>query len=102
MHFPAKHPTFPDGVHPTQLYEAAANLAFCAALSWFYPRRKFDGQVFWIYAILYAVMRFSIEFIRGDNPRQWPGHLTNSQVTALLWLVAAAIFLWRLPRTRKA
>ena len=31
-----------------------------------------------------------------------PECLTNSQVTALLWLVAAAIFLWRLPRTRKA
>ena len=101
-HFPANHPTYPYGVYPTQFMEAAANLLFCAFLSWFYPRRKFDGQVFWIYAILYAVMRFSIEFIRGDNPRQWPGHLTNSQVTAILWLVAAAVFLWKLPKKRIA
>ena len=76
------------------------NFAFFAALSLFYPRRKFDGQMFWVYVILYAVTRFSLEFIRGDNPRIWPGHLTNSQVIAIVWLTAAVIFLWRLPRTR--
>jgi len=101
VHFSADHPTHGEAVHPTQLYEVIGNLIFFAVLTWFYPRRKFDGQVFWLYAVLYALMRFSIEFIRGDNPRHWPGHLTNSQVTALLWLAAAALFLWRLSRKQR-
>jgi len=102
VHFPSAHPTAPEAVHPVQLYEAAVNFVFFAALSWFFPRRKFDGHVFWVYVILYAVSRFSLEFIRGDNPRLWPGHLTNSQVIAIVWLAAAVIFLWRLPRKRSA
>ena len=100
--FPATHPTAGVPVHPTELYEVAGNLLMFSVLWWFYPRRKFDGQVFWLYVILYAVMRFSIEILRGDNPRIWPGHMTNSQVIAMLWLTTAVLFLWRMPRTRRA
>ncbi len=32
---------------------------------WMLKRRKFDGQVFGAYLVLYGVARFFLEFLRG-------------------------------------
>ncbi|MBQ7463238.1 MAG: prolipoprotein diacylglyceryl transferase [Lachnospiraceae bacterium] len=54
-------------VHPTFLYEGLWNLAVLAAL-WFYsPKKKFNGQIFCLYIALYGVGRFWIEYIRTDR-----------------------------------
>ncbi|HEY8430202.1 MAG TPA: prolipoprotein diacylglyceryl transferase family protein [Sandaracinaceae bacterium] len=55
-------------VLPTQLYEALACLAI-AALCMFvvHPRKRFDGQVFVVSMIGYAVVRFVLEFFRDDE-----------------------------------
>ena len=37
-------------------------------LLWLHKRKKFSGQVILTYAILYATVRFLIEFVR-DDPR---------------------------------
>ena len=37
-------------------------------LLWLHKRKKFSGQVILAYAILYATVRFLIEFVR-DDPR---------------------------------
>lgn len=66
IHFPLEHFTQGAGVHPTQIYEAGANLALYAALAWLYRRKGFDGRVFASYLIAYGALRFLIEFIRGD------------------------------------
>ncbi|MDM8541203.1 prolipoprotein diacylglyceryl transferase [Desulfococcaceae bacterium HSG9] len=58
----------PTGVllHPTQLYSSMSNLIIFSIL-WFWRRRKtFDGQVFWIYILLYGIMRSLIEQLRDD------------------------------------
>ena len=55
-------------LHPTQLYEAAAELAILGVLLWTEPRgRPFAGRTFWGYMLLYAVSRFVIEFFRDDD-----------------------------------
>lgn len=84
-------------LHPTQLYEAATNLMLGAALMWFFPRRKFDGQVFWIYVLAYAVLRFFHEFLRAD-PRGFlfGGALSTSQFIAIVGAVIALGMLARL------
>ncbi|MDQ3668308.1 MAG: prolipoprotein diacylglyceryl transferase [Acidobacteriota bacterium] len=58
----------PTGVHlhPTQLYESFAMLIVFFFLLWLHKRRKFDGQVILLYALLYSVIRFAVEFVRGD------------------------------------
>ena len=60
----------PTGVklHPTQLYESFAMLIVFFFLLWLHRRRKFSGQVILAYAIIYATVRFLIEFVR-DDPR---------------------------------
>jgi len=110
VHFPPRvlpsgevvdHDSHGAPVHPTQLYEAAGNLALFAALWWFYPKRKFDGQVFWLYVASYAVWRFVVEFWRGDyGVRFLMGTLKPGQLAAVILLIVAGIFLWKLPRAR--
>lgn len=60
----------PTGVplHPTQLYESFAMLIVFFFLLWLHRRRRFSGQVILAYALLYASIRFAIEFLR-DDPR---------------------------------
>lgn len=85
-----------DGLHryPTQLFSSALNLLLFGILSWYYPRRRFDGQIFAGYLIGYAVYRFVVEFWREN----WVfyGLLSIAQVYSLLILAAGiALYLWR-------
>lgn len=84
-------------LHPTQLYSALGNLAIFAGLLWFYRRKKFDGQVFWMYALSYGAFRFVVEFWRGD-PRGalFGGALSTSQFVAILMVTVALGMLARL------
>lgn len=88
---------------PTMLYEALFCLGLAAALTGLWPRRRFDGQIFWLYVLLYAIWRFGIEFLRGDAER---GTLISSALSPSQWisLVAAALaagMLLRLSRAAK-
>ncbi|HEY6187907.1 MAG TPA: prolipoprotein diacylglyceryl transferase [Pyrinomonadaceae bacterium] len=55
-------------LHPTQLYESAAAFLIFFFLLWLHRRRRFDGQVILFFAVLYGILRFSVEFLR-DDPR---------------------------------
>jgi len=55
-------------LHPTQLYESLAMLIVFFFLLWLHQRKKFSGQVILAYAMIYATVRFLIEFVR-DDPR---------------------------------
>ncbi len=53
-------------LHPTQLYSALSNLMIFGVL-WFWRRRKsVDGQVLWLYILLYGILRSLIELFRDD------------------------------------
>jgi phosphatidylglycerol:prolipoprotein diacylglycerol transferase len=54
-------------IHPTQLYAMLVNLVIFLILWFCYPRKKFNGQIFWSYIFMYSIYRFLIEFIRGDK-----------------------------------
>ena len=84
-------------LHPTQLYEAVTNLLLGAFLIWYFRRKQFDGQIFWLYVLAYAVMRFFHEFLRAD-PRGtlFGGTLTTSQFIAIVGATIALGMLARL------
>jgi phosphatidylglycerol---prolipoprotein diacylglyceryl transferase len=103
IHFPEEHATKGIGVHPTQLYESGLNLLLFMGLSWFYPRKKFDGHVFAIYLIAYAILRAIVEMFRGDYPVQayyW-GFLTPAQLVSLGIFIAGCVLLWALQLPKK-
>ncbi len=84
-------------LHPTQLYEAATNLLLGVFLIWFHRRKQFDGQVFWMYVLVYAVMRFLHEFLRADPRGSLFGDaLSTSQFIAIIGATVALGMLARL------
>jgi phosphatidylglycerol---prolipoprotein diacylglyceryl transferase len=81
-------------VHPTQLYESAAAFgiaAFC--LLYVQGRKRYDGQVFFVFTGLYAALRFLIEFVRSDDRGGLAG-LSTSQWIGLL-LIGIAVWMHR-------
>ncbi len=90
-------------LHPTQLYEVAYELAFFAVLSFVLTRRRRDGDVAWLYAVLYGCGRFVNEFFRADHaPLESFGGLTGFQVMSLALAAFGAIMLVRSrPRPRE-
>lgn len=82
-------------LHPTQLYEAGAELIILILLLTTERRgRPFPGRTVWSYMLLYAVSRFVIEFYRGD-PRGMMGALSTSQfISALLAPLSVAMLVW--------
>ena len=55
-------------VHPTFLYESIWNfIAFLLLISYRKKQIKFDGQIFYMYLILYSIGRFFIEGLRTDS-----------------------------------
>ncbi|HXX71851.1 MAG TPA: prolipoprotein diacylglyceryl transferase [Candidatus Acidoferrum sp.] len=83
-------------LHPTQLYEAAAEFLNFLLLVWLGARQKFPGQIAGAFFMLYGVERAGIEFLRGDPGRTLLFHDTVSlmQLVSVGWVVVGA-FLWR-------
>jgi phosphatidylglycerol:prolipoprotein diacylglycerol transferase len=88
-------------LHPTQLYEAGAELAIFALLLVGERRgHGFAGRTFWSYLLLYALSRFVIEFFRGDPRGTVFDTLSTSQVVSLILApvsIAMLILLSRRP-----
>jgi phosphatidylglycerol:prolipoprotein diacylglycerol transferase len=91
-------------LYPTQLMEAGGEFMNFLLLLFVYPRRKFDGQIFWLYPVFYAVLRFTVEFFRGDTARglYFGGVVSTSQIIAIGMFVVSLVMLWRLGKTAKA
>jgi phosphatidylglycerol:prolipoprotein diacylglycerol transferase len=56
-------------VHPTQLYEAGAELGFFILLTLLRPHKRFHGQLLLIWLAGYPIVRSIIEMFRGDLER---------------------------------
>jgi phosphatidylglycerol:prolipoprotein diacylglycerol transferase len=100
IHFPADHETGGAPVHPTEIYESLLNLGLYLALAQLFRRRKFDGQVFGVYLVSYAVLRSLVEFFRGDYPSSQYifGWATPAQLVSIPIFAAGLLLLWKLPR----
>jgi phosphatidylglycerol:prolipoprotein diacylglycerol transferase len=85
-------------LHPTQLYEAGAELLILGLLLATERRgRPFPGRTFWGYMLLYALSRFAIEFYRGD-PRGVIVGFSTSQFISILIIPVSIIMLVLLSR----
>ncbi len=89
----------PHGVplYPTQLMEAILNLLNFAILLLFFRKKKFNGQVFVLYILNYSIIRFFVEFFRGDSGRGYISflHLSVPQLVSIIGFIAAAALYWK-------
>ena len=78
-------------LHPAQLYEAALLAGIAAVLV---ARRRRDPPQPWsqaaLYALLYGIARFAVEFVRGDADRRFLFELPIPALARLLHVPAGA------------
>jgi len=101
IHYSPDHPTRSQGVHPSQVYESVLDALLYLGLAWQYRRKKFDGETFSLYLIAYALVRFGVEFSRGDYETHYlGGWATPGQLVSVGIFVAGCWFRQTLrPRT---
>jgi phosphatidylglycerol:prolipoprotein diacylglycerol transferase len=104
--FRDSHSLAPLGVplFPTQLMESGGEFLIFGILMVLWRHRKFDGQLFWLYPLLYSVLRFIIEFFRGDVVRgvYFGGLVSTSQIIAVFLFGFSLFMIWKLSKTRNA
>jgi phosphatidylglycerol:prolipoprotein diacylglycerol transferase len=90
-------------LYPTQLFEATFIFSILIALLILKKKKQFDGQLFLIYLMVYAVGRGVLEIFRGDIERGFliENILSNSQFISILVASVALYFYIRLNRNKK-
>jgi phosphatidylglycerol---prolipoprotein diacylglyceryl transferase len=82
-------------VHPTQIYESLCGLLLLSLLLLQRRHQKFRGQIFFLFAFGYGVLRFLLEIIRDDEERGVYGPVMAQHVLvpgALLLMALGFVF----------
>jgi phosphatidylglycerol:prolipoprotein diacylglycerol transferase len=82
-------------VHPTQIYESLCGLLLLGVLLWQRKNQKFRGQIFFLFAFGYGVLRFLLEIIRDDEERGVYGPVMAQHILipgALLLMALGFVF----------
>lgn len=91
-------------IYPTQIMESVLELFIFFILVYFVrPRKKFRGQLFLTWVLLYAVGRFILEFFRGDQRGYIiQNELSTSQGVAIaIFALGLVVFLRSLRKAEK-
>ena len=82
--------------HPTQIYSSLVLLLIFIVLRLWQKKSHFKGQIFLGYLILYSAARFSLEFLRGDNPKDCFGFTISQIISIAIFIICVTIFVQRL------
>ncbi|RPI37853.1 MAG: prolipoprotein diacylglyceryl transferase [Nitrospiraceae bacterium] len=82
-------------LHPTQLYESAAELLNFLILITLRRHQSFRGQLFWVYILNYSIIRSVVELFRGDEVRGFlfPGFSYSQSISVVMFLTSVAFLL---------
>ncbi|MBL6445042.1 prolipoprotein diacylglyceryl transferase [Fulvivirga sp. 29W222] len=91
-------------MHPTQLYSASMILSILITLLFIKKHKSFNGQLFLLYLMFYAIGRSIIETFRGDLSRGYviDIYLSHSQFISLLVFMAALYFYFKINPGKKS
>lgn len=89
-------------LHPAQIYHMGADFLLFVFLLWLERRKRYDGQVFLWYLLLYAAQRALVEFVRGDPRGELAGISTSQYIAAVAAAAAAGWMLRRRGARRQA
>ena len=81
-------------VHPTFLYESFWNLSVLCFLLWYRKKKRFNGEIFFIYIGAYGLGRAFIEGLRTDSLLIPYTNIAISQVIGIVCVVAAAVLIY--------
>lgn len=80
---------------PVQLLESGLNMLLFVALMIYGKKKRQDAKMMGFYLICYSIMRFTLEFLRGDIIRGQFVGLTTSQWVSLFLLPAGIYLMFR-------
>ncbi len=80
-------------VHPTFLYESLWNLLGFILINILYRKKKFDGQILFMYLGWYGLGRMFIESLRTDSLYLGSTGIRKSQLVALICVVLSVFFI---------
>ncbi|MDD6313131.1 MAG: prolipoprotein diacylglyceryl transferase [Firmicutes bacterium] len=79
-------------VHPTFMYESLWNLIGFIIVNFVYKKKKFDGQIFYLYIAWYGFGRGFIEMLRTDS--LWLGNIrVSSALGFICFFVGTALYI---------
>lgn len=81
-------------VHPTFFYESVWNLCVLVFMLWYRKRKKFDGELMFIYLLGYGLGRVWIEGLRTDQLIFFHTGIPVSQALSLILVVVSAAVLF--------
>lgn len=87
---------------PAEVWEGQLDVIIFALLLIFRTTNHAKGQVFLLYAILYSIARFFLEFLRGDYVEPLAFGLKSAQFTSLsIAVIGICLFCWCSLREKK-
>ncbi len=81
-------------VHPTFFYESIWNLCVLAFMLWYRKRKRFDGEMLFIYLLGYGLGRVWIEGLRTDQLIFFSTGIPVSQALSLILVVISTLVLF--------
>jgi phosphatidylglycerol:prolipoprotein diacylglycerol transferase len=83
---------------PAEVWEGQGDFIIFALLFMLRDKKLPTGSIFFIYIILYSILRFMLEMLRGDSPRylfEW----TAGQWTSVLFILSSLVlFIYRMKK----
>lgn len=99
VQYPVGHATHPLWVHPAPLYESALALALLTIILWGVEkstaRNTVAGRTTGVFLVGYGLIRFGLEFLRGDALNVAATGVSASQWISVMASVVGAWLLWR-------
>ncbi|MFA7572837.1 MAG: prolipoprotein diacylglyceryl transferase family protein, partial [Lutispora sp.] len=87
-------------VHPTFLYESIWNLSLFLFLILYRRNKKFNGEIFLLYGIIYSIGRFWIEGLRTDS-LMFMG-MRTAQIISILIIILGLFIYFNMRRRSQA
>jgi len=92
---------FPDAEgfrHPSQIYASFKNLLIFFTLWMIKDKKLPKGFMFWLFVVMYSVLRFTVEFFRQPDPQLGfiIGFLTMGQILSIIMFFVGIYFLKRI------
>jgi phosphatidylglycerol:prolipoprotein diacylglycerol transferase len=82
----------------TPLIEAGGNIIIVCIVLLFQRRNKVTGRGISVYGILYSIMRFTLEYFRGDAIRGIYGGISTSQIISIIIFLFSVLWFFLMAR----
>ena len=80
-------------VHPTFLYESLWSIVVFIILMMYLKKKKFDGEIFFLYLLGYSLGRLWIEGLRTDQLILGSTGIAVSQLLALILVIISSVYI---------